>query len=213
MKKVCLGLLTVFLFVVVYSCYETEFVTPDGQAISEQAKEPRAGMRSSSISGMSKTAYAQLSEARKIAFWIERCTELVNHPAINSMQQNLLNQMIAELQTISTLELTTNLVNIGNQLTNEFSESDFMAIFVSPYSYSFSGVNAPICTYCHVSIGTGTGPVAGLPNCNCRWTCGGPESGPSSCVNSPGQQDCCIEVHDWCGFINWQPCNGHDTLF
>lgn len=211
MKKSFLILTSILLLLICYSCYKTEAVTEEEQAKQEQqVKQAQSSLRS----GMTKADYLNLDEDSQRNFWISRLQDLLNEPAINSAQGTLVSNMITELQGMTGFTLTQNVADIANELADEFSETDFIAIFASVDNYTFSGTNTPTCSYCSVSPPTGTWPVAGLPQCNCRWTCGGSEAGPSSCVNSPGQQDCCAQNYDgFCGFFGSQPCNGHDTLF
>lgn len=208
MKKLLLIVVSSLLFFTCYSCYKTESITQDEQVEQEVNVKEITSFRS----GMTKEDFNNLPDQDRKQFWIDRMQVLLQEPAINNAQGTLLTNTISELQQMNDFKLTPNLANLGNQLRDAFSETDFLAIFVSIDNYTFTGTNTPICGYCHVVGGPVSLPTAGLPMCNCRWTCGEFPASENSCVNSSGMQDCCNEQLG-CGFFGIQSCNGHDTLF
>lgn len=165
---------------------------------------------------ISPEEWAKLTPEEKKAFWLGKLGTVMNDPNINSTQLALVSNLIGEIKNMGkgVFEMNSKVQDIGLALASQFSEADFKGVFSSLEAYSLSGRNTPVCQICindlQGRITYNPTTTAGLPTCNCRWTCG--DSFASYSCRVRDNPNCCTMTIDGCGFMFFGPCDGYDRL-
>lgn len=211
MKKSFFLLVLLCLFVIVYACKEQEALDQSVSTPTPTAQNESPKTNSLAGPNLTKAQYLQLSPDDQKQVWVDKLQYILGQQLTDATQTQLIQQLIQHLLAQSTGQFTmTNAMDaIRLDLIDACSETDYVQTFATLDYNTWQGNDGTTCTQC-IHIPTGTGGVAGLPDCNCDWTCGDPLASYS--CSALESASCCNITTSGCGFIWAFPCIGLDVL-
>lgn len=207
MKKFFL-LFLLCLFATIYACKEQEILN-DSTSTDHQSIQTFS--KASFNSNWTKPQYLQLSPDDQKQLWVNKLQYILGQQRTNPTQTQLIQQLIQQIQgqTMGQFVMTNAINNIRLALIDACSETDYVQTFTTLEHHTWQGNDGTTCTYC-LQIPTGTGSVAGLPDCNCDWSCGDPLASYS--CSALETANCCNMTTSGCGFLWSFSCTGLDVL-